>query len=119
MYDREVGKSGNASRTSYRVFNGPIAPGLHVLHQCDNPRCINPGHLFLGTHDDNMADKRAKKRGKSISRPGTKNPAAKLNETQVLAIRADARSQVAIAAEYGVSQMMISCIKRRTKWTHI
>lgn len=51
-----------AHRFFYAYFNGPITNGLHVLHKCDTPACVNPDHLFLGTHQDNMADKMKKKR---------------------------------------------------------
>lgn len=51
-----------AHRAAWLIANGPIAEGLHVLHRCDNPRCVRPEHLFLGTHQQNMADMHAKGR---------------------------------------------------------
>lgn len=101
-------------RAAYILANGPIPDGLHVLHRCDNPSCINPMHLFLGTNDDNNADKVAK--GRARGAVGERNPKAKLTRHQVRAIRADHRIQSKIAADYGVSQSMISAIKRGVNW---
>lgn len=63
---RGLGKTGRAlaHRVSWELFYGPIPPGLQVLHRCDNPFCVCPGHLFLGTQKDNMVDMVFKGRGR-------------------------------------------------------
>lgn len=52
-----------AHRVAWRLSSAVIPAGLHVLHRCDNPGCVNPNHLFLGTNDDNIADMVTKNRG--------------------------------------------------------
>ena len=106
-----------AHRFSYSRHVGQIPQGLSVCHRCDNPACVNPDHLFVGTHTDNMKDKMSKGRGNHLV--GTKHPRSKLTESQVLAIRADSRRQVEIAESYGIKQAQVSEIKRRIAWTHI
>lgn len=69
--------------------------GLHVLHTCDTPRCVNPHHLYLGTHQDNMRDRDS--RGRQYDRRGSKNGRARLTEKQVNDIRSDKRSPIEIA----------------------
>lgn len=107
-----------AHRASYAVFKGAIPDGLHVLHSCDNPRCVNPGHLFLGTHQDNMRDKTLKGRAHG-AHPGEAHAMAKLTEAQVLAIRADRRIHRLIAVDYSVGRRTIGDIKLRRCWSHI
>ncbi len=95
-------------------------PGkLCVLHHCDNPPCIRPDHLFLGTVPDNNADRHAKGRDGFIPHIGEANGAAKLTEAQVMEILPMAGFHKDIAAKYGVSQTLISRIKRRESWTHV
>ena len=112
------GKPGRGShRVSYELHVGPIPDGLHVLHRCDNRRCINPEHLFLGTHQDNMRDRNSK--GRQAHNRGERGGGSKLSETKVREIKADPRSQRALATMHGVSQGLISLIKRGQRWSHI
>lgn len=104
-----------AHRKWWEVTNGPIPHGMYLCHKCDNPICVNPGHMFVGTPRDNAQDMIRKLRGPQGERQG----AAKLTSADIERIRTDSRPQSAIAADYGVSQSNISCIKRRQTWTHI
>lgn len=85
---------------------------LHVLHRCDNRKCCNPAHLFVGTNTDNVADRVAKGRSKGIRQHGETNGMAKLTDIQVGQIRglyfAAAFSQSQLARQYDVRQSHIS-----------
>jgi hypothetical protein len=104
-----------AHRWSWILYRGPIPDGAYVLHKCDVKCCVNPDHLFLGSHDDNMADMRAKKRGAI----GDKHGRSKLTTAQIISIRSDPRRNCEIAKAYGLSRPYVSNIRRRKCWTHI
>ena len=107
-----------AHRWSWAHHNNQRVPlGAHICHTCDNPRCVNPAHLFLGDPLANMRDKVAK--GRLRVADGEKNGHAKLTEAQARAILADPRPHAAIAADYGVKSSTISSIKQRVSWQHI
>jgi HNH endonuclease len=110
-----------AHRMSWELHNGPIPKGMHVLHHCDRPQCVNPAHLWLGTHAENMADMVKKNRVSRVPRVcGVKNNMAKLNWEKVTAIRwrrACAREPYAeLAREYGVDQSLIGQIVNFKIW---
>jgi hypothetical protein len=113
------GKSGSirAHRLSYQLHYGPIHEGMCVLHRCDVRACVRPDHLFIGTHADNAADRRAK--GRNARQDGAFSNSAKLTESEVRAIRSDARSQKKIADTFGVSQMTIQRIKAGHSWKNV
>ena len=106
-------------RIAWVLANGEIPLGMQVLHRCDNPACVNKKHLFLGTHDDNMADKAAKGRS-HLNRPkGEEHASSKFTDADVLAIRASTKSSYKLAAEYGVYGTTILSIRNRKTWKHI
>lgn len=99
-----------AHRASWKIYRGEIPVGMFVCHKCDVRSCVNPDHLWLGQHADNMADRNAKGRAARGERGGN----AKLTDAQTIAIRNDQRTQMAIAAAFGISQSRVSQIKQET-----
>ena len=107
-----------AHRIAWQVWRGPIPPGIDVLHKCDVRCCINPDHLFLGTHYDNMHDMMRKGRADFVR--GVRHPQAILTEAQVIAIRNDSRPNGHdIAFDYGISESTVRNIKKRRTWRHL
>lgn len=107
-----------AHRVSWFLANGPIPDGMGVLHSCDNPPCVNPAHLFLGTSLDNNADCRSKGRHAY----GERNGVSKLTRDDVIRIRAEranGRAQRDIAYSYGVSQSLVSMVTNGKLWVHV
>ena len=104
-----------AHRASHLVYLGEIPAGKHVCHRCDVRHCINPAHLFLGTHQENMRDMIEKGR----QARGGANSHGRLTEEQILEIRGDARTQCEIAADYKITQPQVSYIKNRKCWSHL
>lgn len=110
---------GYAHRVSWEIHNGPIPKGMFLCHRCDNPPCVNPSHLFLGTPADNVRDAIAK--GRHIK--GEQVGGCVLTEADVIAIRrryaAGGIRQGDLAAEYGVSRSNIGFIVRGRSWAHL
>ncbi len=110
-----------AHRWAYIFACGPIPDGMGVLHHCDNPGCVNPKHLFLGTNADNVADKVAK--GRQWHPIGELHHKAKLNRDQVLMIREMLESGMPghmLAVQFGVSRTTIYGIRaRKDRWLHV
>lgn len=111
-----------AHRVSWKLHYGLIPNGLCVLHRCDNPPCVNPVHLFLGTHADNMRDRDQKGRGKVPDQKGEANSGAKLTAEDVREIRrriGNGEKQQALADEFDVVQPSISHIIHGRTWRHV
>lgn len=106
-----------AHRVSFEAFHHAIPDGMEVCHRCDNPICVNPDHLFVGTHLDNMIDRDRKCR--RTAPRGTKNGWAKLDDETIRAIRDAQGTQAEIAERYGTDQTNVSLIRRRKRWAHI
>lgn len=119
------GRSLKAHRVSWRLHRGPIPDGLCVLHNCpcgDNPACVNPQHLWLGTHADNMRDMFTKGRRQRTAR-GASVATSRLTESDVIAIRY-ARSMAGasgpvMAKAYGVTPASIYRAISGRSWAHL
>ena len=108
-----------AHRYSWEMVNGPILNGLNVCHKCDNPSCVNPDHLFLGTTSENLID--ASNKGRITH--GEKHPSSKLNSLKVKEIRnlysQEGRSLSWLAIQFDVTPQSIFAIVNRKTWRHI
>ena len=102
----------SAHRVAWEVFRGPIPSGMCVCHRCDVRLCVNPDHLFLGTHADNLKDMASKGRARPHGRRS-------LSSSQVAQIRADKRPNVRIAEAFGISPSTVSMIKIGKHHRHV
>jgi hypothetical protein len=108
-----------AHRLAWILFKEEIPKEIHVCHTCDNPLCVNPDHLFLGTHQDNMNDMFMKNRK---SHKGENHPRSKLCEkdiNEIFKLRKNGWTQTKIAELFGVYQTVISRILNKKLWSHI
>jgi hypothetical protein len=120
-YGRFFFDGGNklSNRVAFELFVGPVGQ-FHVLHKCDNPSCVNPAHLFLGTNADNVADKVAK--GRVPSAVGVLNSHARLTPIDVIEIRkahADGEQRSKIAKRFGIAPAYVNQISAKQAWRHI
>jgi len=111
------GRNCRAHRLAVEAANGSIPEGAHILHRCDTPLCVNPAHLFAGSHLDNMRDMFSK--GRRRPPTGERNGRAKLTADMVQAIRAATGLQREIGARFGVSQPTVRHIKHGNTWRHL
>lgn len=121
-----------AHRVAWELENGPIPEGKFLCHHCDNPPCVNPTHMFIGSHNDNMADAKAKGRMRwantharridpSLTVRGERHGQARLTLNDVEEIKrryAGGELQRVIASDYGVRQTQVSRIVRGERWAN-
>lgn len=110
-----------AHRFSYELIHGPVPKDICVLHKCDNPPCVRPDHLFLGTHADNARDRDIK--GRAASRLGVGNGSAKLTESDVREIRylytTGGWTHRSLSLKYGVTQTPVQFLLQGKTWKHV
>lgn len=111
-----------AHRFSYEHFKGKIPEGMFVCHTCDNRLCVNPAHLFVGSHTDNMNDMHSKGRGRKNYAKGGKHANAKFKDSDIPKIRGMRKNKIpfkVIAEQYNVSEYAIQDIVYGRSWSHV
>lgn len=134
---RETGdkpRAVSAHRASWIIHNGPIPSGLLVCHHCDVKLCVNPSHMFLGTHRDNTADMATKGRGNYVATKGSASHFASLSDDDVIAIRSINRSHATyrgprrgrpcvthreLARSFNCSPGTVLAVLRHRTWAHL
>jgi len=119
---RYNGKRWFSHRLAWYLEFGPIPDGVLVCHKCDNPSCINTGHLFLGSPKDNTADRDYKGRHKCGHQKGEENSSSKLTEDVVRLIRErvnNGESKSSVARSAGISCGHVCRIVSRENWAHV
>jgi hypothetical protein len=115
-----------AYRAAYEAYSGKTIPeGMVICHRCDNPICVNPDHLWVGTQADNLRDMYRKRRhvvvyhiGHSRNN-GENNPRARLTVDNVIAIRNSTETSAELGRRYGVSRLTIRDVRSRRNWKDV
>lgn len=119
----QVGGKGSpkipAHRLSYKMHVGPIPDGLFVMHTCDNPSCVNPDHLQLGTPKDNTHDMIAKGRQRVVAPVGEKNGKSKLTAELAKYIKFSLSTNAELARELNLSPNCIRGVRTGRTWKHV
>lgn len=121
----ETGKREHVHRVSHKIFKGEIPQGLCVCHKCDNRKCINPSHFFIGTQKENIHDAISKGRMECVklfASKGENNPNAKLDDERVRKIKLEIKEGIrctVIARKYGISSSVLYLIRDGKAWKHI
>lgn len=119
QWRNQAGSIELAHRAAWRLMKGAIPDGMFVLHKCDNPICMNPSHLFLGTQKDNLLDMWGKGRARPKSSLGEKHGMSKLKAESVLEIRKSSLDSQQLACIYDVSPTTIDDVRKRKTWKHL
>lgn len=114
---RVDGKMKLAHRIAWALYKSPAPDDLEVCHHCDVPLCVNPNHLFLGSHKENCTDRDRK--GRNVSLSGERHANSKLTTEDVIAIRASDELQDVLAKRFCVNQATVSSVLLRKSWKHV
>lgn len=119
QFRRDDGSIILSHRLSHLMHSGSSIDGLVVMHKCDNPKCVNPDHLALGTQAENVQDMREKGREKKRGAPGMQHGMSKLTDALVVEIRGSQESGPSIAKRLGISTTTVYDVRNRRIWKHI
>jgi len=111
-----------AHRLSFKIHNGEIPKNMCVCHACDNPLCVNPLHLWLGTQSENLKDMKSKGRASGFKGKGESRYQSRLKENDILQIKGlsfEGLNRSSIARIFGVAPGTISAVVRNKTWTHV
>ena len=122
LSENGIRKTWKVHRLIWSLTKGEIPKGMLICHKCDNPRCFNLDHLFLGTHSDNSMDREKKQRSGNNYENGSKNPQSKLTEQDVLLIRelySTGNSALEISKKFNIHPNHVTRLNSKGRWKHI